>query len=136
MKSLQDIFKGFVSEASKTELQDNLKKSVKAKRGTKEALIEYLDSVALKINDKKSSKKGIELYIYRSGYNDGFYIFDWSTDEVWSVLGNFGKIKNTAYAKGKDELSNLQEIYDYKVFVEGIYEIDKKVRDFLVKLFF
>ena len=134
MKSLYSLFEA-TSSSKVTKLQNDLKSAVKTRGGTKEALIEYLDAVGTK--QPKFTQKGIELGIYRSGYNDGFYIFDWNTQEAWSIMGNFGKtMKDTKHIEGKNKISELKEIYEFGMFVADVYEIDAKTRDFLVKIFF
>lgn len=134
MKSLYSLFEA-INPSKVTKLQNDLKSAAKARRGTKEVLIEYLGAVGEK--KPKFTQKGIELGIYRSGYNDGFYIFDWNTQEVWRVLGNYGKtMKDTEHVKGKNKVSEFNEIYEFGMFVADVYEIDEKTRDFLVKIFF
>ena len=136
MKSLYSFFES-VNPSKITELQNKLRSAVKARRGTKEALIKYLGVAGERRSDKKFNKTGIELGIKRSGYNDGFYILDWNTYEIWSILGNFGKtLKDTLHIKDKNAFSEHKEIYDFGTFIEDIYEIDEETKDFLVKIFF
>ena len=134
MRSLYSLFEA-TSSSKATKLQNDLKNAVKVRRGTKDTLIKYLNAVGVK--KPKFTQTGIELGIKHSGYNDGFYIFDWNTYDAWSIMGNFGKtIKDTIHAKGKNEISELKEIYEFGTFVENVYEIDEETRDFLVKIFF
>lgn len=135
MKSLHNTFESIfdvddnLNKISKDlELQYKLEKSVRPRNAARicKNLVAYLDRVGTKVPSKRFQKSGIEIGIYSVAY--GFTLVNWRDDEMWTLY-EFYDPESYAY-----EIPSMDFSDNYNCY--AVYEIDKEVQDFLVKLFF
>lgn len=134
MKSLKQLAEGLfdvdksVDKIDKIDkLAEKLKKSVRPRNGARIAknLLEYLDAVGTKSPNKKFNRSGVEIGIY---VGNGFTMVNWTDDYMWTIH-EFGYLDS-----GSFEIAS--EWFDENCNWYAVYEIDKKVQEFLVKIFF